>query len=129
MKVTGKQCQKARALLKWNVRDLVSRMEGVQPRRIDSFEKGVVQLYGWENDKMKLVFEKSGIAFLEDFQVVLREKMPENMVGQNEGAHIVLDANHGMISDTIAQKTGGLSSEENPDDSVEPQKKNRRPQE
>lgn len=105
-KLTGKQCRTARGLLKWNIYDLANRINGVNPKRIDSFERGMVHIAEWENDEMVTAFRKEGVTFNADLEVVLdtsntsKSAIVAHMHG--EGAHIKLDAEQNVVSDSTS---------------------------
>jgi len=103
-KLTGKQCKQARALLKWNVYDLASRVNGINPKRIESYERGMVHMAEWENDEMVTAFRKEGIQFNAELDVTLSasDKVATSVKigGTGEGAHIQLDADQSIMSDT-----------------------------
>jgi hypothetical protein len=78
-RLTSRQCRACRALLKWNINDLVAQTN-VLYKRIDSFEKGIIHLHQNENTELMQVFIKQGIEFLSDFEVRLRkEKKQEDL--------------------------------------------------
>lgn len=118
-KLTGKQCKQARALLKWNVYDLASRVNGINPRRIESYERGMVHMAEWENDEMVTAFRKEGIQFNAELDVslVVADKSTTSLRigGTGEGARIHLDADQSIVEDTTQQHTP-LSSEEQGED-------------
>lgn len=102
-KLTGKQCKQARGLLKWNVYDLSSHVNGINPKRIESFERGMVHIAEWENDEMVKAFRKEGVAFNAELDVVLAEADKKRNVasgGAGDGAHIKLDGDMNVVSDT-----------------------------
>lgn len=105
-KLTGKHSRQARALLKWNVYDLSSRVNGINPRRIESFERGMVHIAEWENNEMVSAFRKDGIHFSAELDVTLKasDKAGKAVTvgGTGEGMHIQLDAEQGIMSDTTA---------------------------
>lgn len=76
-KMSSKQCRSARDLLKWNVHDLASRVN-VGVKRIETFERGSVQLYQNENTEIVDIFKKHGIEFLSDFEVKLKKEAKDN---------------------------------------------------
>jgi hypothetical protein len=106
-KLTGKQCRTARSLLKWNVYDLATHVNSIPPRRIESFEKGVVHIVEWENDEMVQAFRNEGIVFNSDLDVTLiatkKNDHAVNMGVTGEGARIVLDADQTVISDSTTK--------------------------
>ncbi len=70
--MTGKQCRKARNLLRWNQRDLSARSR-VPVKRLDNFEKGYFRLYKSEHDDVMKVFKREGVIFKDNFEVVLSD--------------------------------------------------------
>lgn len=108
-RITGKQCKTARSLLKWNLHDLAARVKAILPRRIDSFEHGVVHLMEWEYAELLRVFVKAGIHFKPDMEVTLRREdaEPEKIQGgmTQEGARIVLDTDLTVVSDSSAERS------------------------
>lgn len=115
-KLTGKQCKQARALLKWNVYDLASRVNGINPRRIESYERGMVHIVEWENDEMVTAFRKEGIHFSAELDVTLKDsdRVATSMKvgGTGDGAHIQLDAEQNIVSDSSAVVTPADSASE-----------------
>lgn len=103
-KLTGKQCKQARALLKWNVYDLASRVNGINPRRIESYERGMVHMAEWENDEMVSAFRKEGIQFNAEMDVTLnaadKTSSAVKVGGTGEGARIQLDADQNIVTDS-----------------------------
>jgi hypothetical protein len=71
--ITGKQCQQARNLLKWNQRDLSTRAS-LDAKKIDSFEKGVVRLQKGEMEGITSAFYKEDVMFKGNFEVELKKK-------------------------------------------------------
>lgn len=72
--ITGKQCQQARGLLKWNQRDLSTRCS-LDSKRIDSFEKGIIRLQKGEVEGVMDAFDKKDIQFKGNFEVELKKKI------------------------------------------------------
>ena len=104
-RISGKQSKTARSLLKWNLHDLVSRVNGIQSRRIENFEKGAIPLEEWESDEVTKAFKKSGIKFGDNFSVTLEkseadesEKRPQHSSGAS--ARIVLGTGLSIVSDS-----------------------------
>ena len=87
LRLTGKQSKSARSLLKWNLYDLGNRVKGVVPKRIGSFEHGLVHLMEWENDELVRAFKKAGILFKGDLEVVLDKSKPTQDAGSGGGMH------------------------------------------
>lgn len=124
-KITGKQCMRARALLKWNIHDLVNRVKGMVPKRVDSFEHGSVHLMEWENDELVRAFKKRGIHFKADLDVVLETEGvdPErNLKIQGDGMHITIDNDMNMVSDGTNFATGS-DTHGGPEEKPGPEKK------
>lgn len=122
-KLTGKQCKMARALLKWNIYDLVTRLNAISPKRIDSYERGLVHIAEWENDEILKAFRKEGVQFNTDMDVVLKDGQkakPAGGHGTGQGAHIVLDADNSVLSDTTATIPSLISREQDDAVSAEP---------
>lgn len=120
-KLTGKQCRQARALLKWNVYDLSSRVSGINARRIESYERGMVHIAEWENDEMVSAFRKEGIQFNSDMDVVLKETESVEVKArgmQGEGAHIRLGADQAVLEDSTVKRADTGSDSE--DDAAKP---------
>lgn len=67
--ISTKQCKRARALLKWNPLDLASRTR-IPIRHLEKFERNQTRLTKPENDEIVKVFERYGIEFLPDGEVV-----------------------------------------------------------
>jgi len=110
-KITGKQCKAARALLKWNLSDLANTLSGIVPRRIESFERGMVHLAEWENKDMVASFKKEGIAFRADMEVVLHTDRKEERLGvQVNGAHVVLDVDQTVLADSTVEPDASAAS-------------------
>jgi len=84
--ISGKQCQKARNLLKWNQRDLATRC-AVDMKRIDSFEKGVIRPYKGEMDAIITAFDKEDVQFKENFEVQLKSGKKSSSGGGGGGGH------------------------------------------
>jgi hypothetical protein len=117
-KVSSKQCRAARDLLKWNLHDLVSRVN-VPVKRLESFERGSIQLYQNENHEIAEVFKKNGIEFLSDFEVKLKKEVKDKQktqvfagtvgMGQNATANMGSDDsspisnNYGLNPERVAQ--------------------------
>lgn len=72
-RLTGKQSKAARGLLKWNIYDFANRLNNIDSRRIESFERGMVHIAEWENDEMIRTYRKEGIRFNDDMEVTLVE--------------------------------------------------------
>lgn len=70
LKVTSTHCKRARGLLGWNHRDL-SHRSGVEPHRINSFERGLLHLRQDENKHLYDAFKDEGICFEEYGEVRL----------------------------------------------------------
>ncbi len=124
-KLTGKQCKQARALLKWNVYDLASRVNGINPKRIESYERGMVHTAEWENDEMVTAFRKEGIQFNAEMDVTLSasDKVATSVKvgGGGEGAHIQLDADQNVVSDSSIKFTPEQAAQD--DEHAESRKK------
>lgn len=111
-KLTGKQCRQARGLLKWNVYDLSSHVSGINAKRIESYERGMVHIAEWENDEMVTAFRKAGIQFNDELDVTLKEKAKSGgavLGGSGEGAHIALNADQSILADSTAVNTSLLN--------------------
>ncbi len=78
-KISSKQSHQARALLKWNVADLV-RNTNVNADRIRSFERGMCHLQKWENDEIVTAFVEHGIEFGDGTEVSLNPKFKQSSV-------------------------------------------------
>ena len=108
-RITGKQSKTSRSLLKWNIYDLANRVKSILPKRLDSFEHGMVHLMEWENDEVVRAFKKAGILFKADLEVVLQKEEAEpdalNVTMDQEGSRIVLDTDQTVLSDSSAEKT------------------------
>ena len=98
--ISGKQCQKARNLLKWNQRDLSTRC-AVDMKRIDSFEKGVIRPYKGEMDAIMTAFEKEDIQFKANFEVELKQKSVQTTRINTDEAH---DATQDYMGDIERQQ-------------------------
>ncbi|MAR56817.1 MAG: hypothetical protein CMM93_06515 [Rickettsiales bacterium] len=70
--ISAKQCRKARSLLKWNIPDL-SNKTGLQPDRLDKFERNLIRLMGPEFKDLIKALEDNGIEFKADFEVNLKK--------------------------------------------------------
>lgn len=113
-KLTGKQCRQARALLKWNLYDLANHLNGINPRRIESFERGMVHVAEWENDEMVNAFRDQGVLFNADLDVVLDEthqKINPQQRTHGEGAHITLNADQSVVSDSTSNVPSLIAKE------------------
>jgi hypothetical protein len=97
VKISGKQSKASRGLLKWNIHDLCSRVN-ITSKRVESFERGTIQLQASENSELVKVYKDSGIEFLSDFEVRLKKgssdapAMSKNS-GSGVGEHIVISMN------------------------------------
>jgi len=130
-KLSGKQCKMARSLLKWNIYDLANHVKGILPKRIDSFEHSMVHLIEWENDEMVRAFKKQGILFKSDMDVALH-KVEQTQDVQTagmteEGAHIRLDADQNVLSDSSAEKTAGVDAPLTPEEKRRAEAENTQP--
>lgn len=95
-KITSKQCRAARGLLKWNINDLASRVN-VAVRRLESFERGNIQLFQNENTEISDVFKKEGIEFLSDFEVKLKKEVKDKQKTQVFVGNVGLGQNADMV--------------------------------
>lgn len=90
LKITGKQSKAARGLLKWNVHDLTSRCT-VQGRRIESFERGTIQLQMPENDELVRAYKAEGIEFKGDMEVKLANTTTSTTKSRGSSIGIVVN--------------------------------------
>jgi hypothetical protein len=88
LKISGKQSKASRGLLKWNIYDLCSRVS-IPSKRVESFERGTIQLQASENSELVKVFKESGIEFLSDFEVCLKK-------GSNDTPSTIKNSGSGM---------------------------------
>ncbi|MFN7401703.1 MAG: hypothetical protein ACK5R4_05150 [Alphaproteobacteria bacterium] len=70
IQLSSSQCRRARALLKWNLSDLASRVH-VSMRTLQKFEHNVGRLIKSENDALFVLFSRHGIDFASDGVVTL----------------------------------------------------------
>ena|SRR5579884_3048578 len=126
-KITGKQCKKARSLLKWNLQDLASRLaSGIQTSRIDSFEKGFVHVMQWENDELSKAFKAAGIEFSSDLEVYLRTQThvgTGSTVAQELGPQLALDVDDLLLTDKSAEDASAAENAEHAALSAEEEKR------
>lgn len=112
-KLTPSQSKKARGLLKWNVRDLAHRTN-VPVNRIDNFERGIIHLYGRENNDVVEALRKEGIMFQEFGEVALNaevaHKLEINASKKNYAARIE-DKVYGLEEKELEQLTNHLNPE------------------
>lgn len=87
IKITGQQCKAARGLLKWNIHDLSHRCH-MPPRRIESFERGILQLQLPENDELVKIYKEQGIEFKGDLEVKLGNKKGTVSGGGSNGSGV-----------------------------------------
>lgn len=67
-RITSRQAKSARAILKWNLPDIAAKTN-IRPERINSFEKGLLQLHKWEMEEMIKAYQDAGIIFKVDLSV------------------------------------------------------------
>lgn len=72
LQLTPKMSSRARSLLKWNVNDL-AKASNVQPKTIESFERGIKRLIKPDNDAMFKIFKEHGIRFKDNMEIELVE--------------------------------------------------------
>lgn len=108
-KITGKQSRSARALLKWNLPDLVTHTK-VLRRRVDLFEKGNIQLQAWEMRDLILTYQGQGVVFQTDLTVSLRQ----DKKGKNASSAAADQAETDLSSQRIViqEETDYLSEED-----------------
>ena len=68
--ITARQCKQARSLLKWNIHDIASKTN-IPPKHLERFERSVTRLTMPEAKEVIHVFEKHGICFLDNLDVIL----------------------------------------------------------
>lgn len=122
MKLNGKQSQKARALLKWNLYDLASRTR-ILHSRLASFEKGHYHLHQGENDELVKVFKKAGIEFGDNNEVRLILFNTKNDTGgasvSRESANIRIDSEYLLELQQPPHKSGETPTKKSPESKEE----------
>ncbi|MBN8542671.1 MAG: hypothetical protein J0M34_00210 [Alphaproteobacteria bacterium] len=98
--ISTKQCKRARALLKWNPLDLASRTR-IPIRHLEKFERNQARLTKPENDEIVKVFDRHGIEFLPDGEVILHAGISEFDTHETtkEFKHYNLDSGDATESD------------------------------
>ena len=104
--ISGKQCIKARHLLRWNLRDLSNRCS-VNVMRIESFEKGVVRLQKPEMDYLMSTLKNQHIIFKDNFEVLLDTRNIHSDSGQR--AHNSYNATPAYMNDVVHQRFSNTS--------------------
>ena len=103
-KITARQCKTARGMVHWNIYDLTNAC-GVQPKRIDDFERGLQHLLPYEYHEIIKAFHLEGIAFTDDFEVkFIGQRAPKKQkatVQLQEQEAIVIDENHEVFDDLM----------------------------
>lgn len=108
--ITGKQCQKARGLLKWNHRDLGTRC-ALDAKRIDSFEKGVIRLQKFEMDAVMTAFDKEDVQFKANFEVALKSGQKSSSGGGGSQKQEVYDVTDDYMDDIERQQASKKAAE------------------
>lgn len=68
--ITARQCKQARSLLKWNLHDITSKTN-IPAKQLERFERSLTRLTMPESKEVITVFEKHGIVFLDNLDVIL----------------------------------------------------------
>lgn len=74
--ITARQSLQARSLLKWNLHDLASKTN-LTPKYLERFERSLTRLTMPEAKQVITVYEKNGIIFLDNMDVMLEKKEEE----------------------------------------------------
>jgi hypothetical protein len=84
MLITGRQCKSARALLKWNLRELEFRST-IRARVLEPFEKGTKTLLPSQREQLFKIFTDEGVVFTEHGEIRLEDT--SKIKGKSHASH------------------------------------------
>ncbi len=85
-RINARQCREARALLHWNLIDVLQQATHTTLARLKDFEEGLIHLMQGEMDEIIRIYEHEDILFLDNGNVIL--KQPDEKAGGAFAMHV-----------------------------------------